>query len=236
LTGQAEQKKPRNIQLTERDLHTMRWIGEQYAARLDQIQRILGKQSSGELDTPGMLSESAARVWLNRMKEVKAIDQALLFHAQPRYIWLTSYGLDLVGLDFKPLVPKPSTLHHCYQCGQIRLFLAKQRPAWTWKSERYLRSEHAQAAREVKGRRKLPDVPDAELTTPNGVVAVEAELTDKEASRLYTILRSRANTYYTTWYFCSREAKAAVEAGREMLREDEQARIIIYDLPNDNDL
>jgi hypothetical protein len=87
-----EIKKPRRVELTERDLTTLSFIGEQYAARLDQIQRLLGSQAGPGAQTPGMLSESAARVWVSRMKAIEAIEMEKPYRAQPGYL-ISGYGL-----------------------------------------------------------------------------------------------------------------------------------------------
>lgn len=149
------QKKPRRVELTERDLKTLGWIGEQYAAGIDQLQRVLGSQAGPGAETPGLLSKSATRVWVTRMKAVQALEQGKPFSALPSFVWLTRQGLELAGLDFKPLTPKPTTLHHLYQCNQVRLFLAARRAGEPWRSERYLRRDHAQATRQQSSATRL---------------------------------------------------------------------------------
>src|SRR5262249_37333145 len=92
---QTDPTKPDRVELTERDLQTLCFIGEQYAARLDQIQRLLGSQAGPGAQTPGMLSESAARVWVSRMKAIEAIEMEKPYRAQPGYLWLRPAGLRL---------------------------------------------------------------------------------------------------------------------------------------------
>jgi hypothetical protein len=225
---QSVTKKPRRVELTERDLTTLSFIGEQYAARLDQIQRLLGSQAGPGAQTPGILSESAARVWVSRMKAIDAVEMEKPYRAQPSYLWLRPAGLRLVELDFKYLKPAISTLNHLYWCNQVRLFLAERRPHDVWQSERFLRREHAQATKE---KRPNPDLPDAHLLTQRGPLAIEVELTDKHQVRLNEVVKKRANTYYTTWYFCGSETRRLVERARLALPQDLQERIQIYDLP-----
>ncbi len=225
---QSVAKKPRRVELTERDLTTLCFIGEQYAARLDQIQRLLGSQAGPGAQTPGMLSESAARVWVSRMKAIEAIEMEKPYRAQPSYLWLRPVGLRLVELDFKYLKPAISTLNHLYWCNQVRLFLAERRPHDVWQSERFLRREHAQATLE---KRPNPDLPDAHLLTQRGPLAIEVELTDKHQVRLNEVVKKRATTYYTTWYFCGVETRRLVERARLALPQELQQRIQVYDLP-----
>jgi hypothetical protein len=224
----AEKKEQRRVQLTKRDLSVLLFIGEQYVIRFDQLQRLLGKQAGLGLQTPGMLSESAARVWVARMKAIKAIEQEKPYRAQPAYIWLTRAGLRLAHLDFKPLRPATSTLNHLYWCNQARLFMEARRPGEVWVSERRLRSEQAQAIRQRRGRQ--PETPDAHLLTQKGTIAIEIEISDKQAARLVELLRRRATEYYTVWYFCSNETQKRVESAKKELISEIRERIQIYSL------
>jgi hypothetical protein len=225
-----EAKKLRRVELTECDLQTLCFIGEQYAARLDQIQRLLGSQAGPRAQTPGMFSESAARVWVSRMKAIEAVEMEKPYRAQPGYLWLRSVSLRLVELDFQYLKLAVSTLGHLYWCNQVRLFLAERRPHDVWRSERFLRREHAQATKE---KRPNPDLPDAHLFTQRGPLAIEVELTDKHQVRLNEVVKKWANAYYTTWYFCSAETRRLVECACAELSQELQQRIQVYDLPQE---
>ena len=44
------------IRLTDRDLWALRWIGEQYAVRMDQLRRLLGSRPGGECQVVGCRS------------------------------------------------------------------------------------------------------------------------------------------------------------------------------------
>jgi hypothetical protein len=61
-----------------------------------------------------------------------------------------------------------------------------------WRSERYLRREHAQATKE---KRPNPDLPDAHLLTQRGPLAIEVELTDKHHVRLNEVIKKRVTAY-----------------------------------------
>jgi hypothetical protein len=225
---QQEKKAPRRVELTERDLYALRWIGEQYAVAFNQLQRILGSQAGAGVQTPGILSESAARVWLTRMKALDVIESAKPFRALPTFVWLRPAGLRLAGLDFKHLKPALTTLNHLYWCNQARLYMAAKRPTDVWVSERQLRSE--QAAQAAKNQRRRPELPDAHLVTQKGKIAIEIELTDKQAARLLGLVRRRAIEYYTVWYFCTLQTKGRVEAAKKELAADVRERVQIYDI------
>src|SRR5262249_55194921 len=153
----------------------LRWIGEQTAARADQVACLLAQQAGPGAQTPGQLSENATYAWRTRMKALGALKEAQSFHHEPSYLWLTGKGLHLVGLAYQPLEPALSSLKHLYWCNEVRLFIAARRPEARWISERTLRSEHAQ---ESRAKRQAPDIPDALVETKSGMVAVEVELTE----------------------------------------------------------
>lgn len=228
MREQKEEKKTHRVELTQRDLDTLRWIGEQYAVRLDQLQRILGAQPGGETQIPGQLSESATRVWLTRMKLLDALDMEKPFRAIPAFVWLRPAGLRLVELEYKYLKPAVTTLNHHYWCNEVRLFLAVRRKEEPWKSERQLRTEHAQAS--ANKSHHLPDLPDAELLTAKGALAVEVELSEKQAIRLNDVIYRRIAQYYTTWYFCTPQTAPGVEAVRQKLEPWQRDRIQLYSL------
>ena len=227
-----EERQPRRVELTERDLIVLKWIGEQYAVGLDQVARLLGARAGAGAATPGKLSESATRVWLQRMVAVGAVEQDKPFRAMPVFTWLTTSGLHLVNLDFKATRPKPSTLNHLYWCSQARLYLAARRPGDVWRSERYLRRDHAQAQAQAgkERRHKIPDLPDAHLITQRGPIAIEVELTDKQQIRADRLVSMRATEYYTVWYFCSPATEPIITRSRDKLPESSKARIAIYSL------
>ncbi len=207
---QQPEEKPRRrrVELTPRDLDTLRWVGEQGVVRADQLQKLLARQAGAGIQNPSVLSDRATRVWRQRMREIGAIGEAKVYHREPPYLWLTSAGMQVAGLDLKATKPAPSTLHHLYWCNQVRLMIEAQRPGDRWISERQLRREHGQATRE---RRTAPDLPDAHVVTPRGIIAIEVELSPKQSNRLLALLRSRTSKYYTVWYFVSGETKGLVE-------------------------
>src|SRR5947209_20516489 len=96
-TGQKEAQVARpqrqaQVQLTARDLEILRWIGEQCAARADQVACLLARHAGSGLQIPGQLSESATRVWRTRMKRIGAIGEVRGFYNEPSYVWLTTRG------------------------------------------------------------------------------------------------------------------------------------------------
>ena len=115
------------VRLTERDLWALRWIGEQYAVRMDQLSGLLGSQPGGETSVAGVLSERRTRRVVERWRQARLVETRKILYAEPGWVWLTRAGLRAVGLEVKYLAPRPMWLNHIYWCGQVRRML-RSRP------------------------------------------------------------------------------------------------------------
>lgn len=221
--GRRRKRSDRGPRLTERDLLALRIIGEQYALRFDQLQVLLGQHAKAETLAPGVLSESATRHTIDRWELAELVMCKKILADQPGFCWLSKAGMYAAGLPFRQFEPSPSQLGHIYWCAQARLFLARQRPEWSWRSERWLRAELDQRIKSVK-------LPDALLQTEQGEVAIEIELTRKEMLKLTEVLRDRSMVYAQTWYFAPLEVAPAIEAARAQLESEYQPRVRVFNL------
>lgn len=216
--------------LTERDLLALKWVGEQYALRLDQLQILLGRYSS-KSNHPGVTVDSttawySARKWMDL-----GLAQAEKFLTKtPTWIWLTPSGLRAVGLSFAPYTPSVEALEHIYWCGQARLYISKRRPTDHWRSERYLRQQLGGVGR-GRGPR-IGRIPDAALEKANGeCIAIEIELSGKNRLRLAQLLCETVSKYATAWYFVTPRARVALEAAFALVEDVSVVRrIVLYDL------
>src|SRR5437588_4408351 len=149
-----------DARLGQRDLEALRWVGEQYACRLDQLQVLLGL-----LGGRGALSASAARSVVSRWETLGMAARGSFIAGEPWWGWLTRRGLRQAGLAFRVVEPKPWTLPHIAAVNRVRLFVEPRRPGARWRPERELR-----AAGDGTG----APVPDAEIHDAGGnVIAVE---------------------------------------------------------------
>ncbi|HEU5380728.1 MAG TPA: hypothetical protein VFV38_35340 [Ktedonobacteraceae bacterium] len=160
--------------LTPRDLAILRWMGEQYALRFDQIQRLLARFSPEATRTPGRVSESTARHTIDRWELAGLVVYRKILADEPGYCWLTPAGLRTIGLPFRALTPQPYSFPHIFQCAQARMRLTEQYPGWSWRSERWLRTEldqriktnpHAQTS---AGRQKYQPATSQSAPQPGG--------------------------------------------------------------------
>ena len=86
--------------MTERDVFALRWIGQQYAVRLDQLQQLLGQRPGHGAVHEGVISESATRDVVTRWRKAGWVCMERLRANQPPWIWLTRKGIHKVDLSY----------------------------------------------------------------------------------------------------------------------------------------
>ena len=210
--------------LTERDLLALRLIGEQYALRFDQLQTLLGHHAKAHTKHAGMLSASATKHALDRWQHAGLVQSKKLLADLPAFCWLTREGLYAASLPFHSLEPSPTQLHHIGWVAQARLHFASQHPEWSWTSERWLRVQLDQKGKSLK-------LPDALLHLPDDRrIALEVELTHKNATTLEQIIKDRVLVYDHTWYFATTRAQTALHTAIDQLDDHDQQRVTIYPL------
>jgi hypothetical protein len=228
-------RKPRSDsgpRLTERDRKALAWIGQQYAARLDQLQVLLARL--GESDDyarkpkeEGILTEKRTMYLVKRWEQLGLACSGWFLHGDPPWIWLSMEGLRAVRHEIGELrrfEPTPGGLSHLFFCNRARLFVEERKPDGIWQSERQLRAGH-------KPEQVQSHLPDGLLILPNGhVVAVEIELSVKGYARLEKILRALASQYQTVWYFCTGRSGSVIKKALETLPESFRRKILIYSL------
>ncbi len=156
----------------------------------------------------------------------------------PGWCWLTRDGMTATGLGFPALRPSLGRLAHIRAVLAARLWLTGT-PAWAggqawWHSERRLRADQPAAGR--RGH-----VPDAEIHWPSitgspyagQVWAVEVELTPKPMARTVRIMGGLLNPmrYAQVIYLTAPPAGPVVTRAAAALREEDQARVTVRDLP-----
>lgn len=223
-TQQRKKRRDTGTRLTERDLLALRIMGEQYAIRFDQLQALLGKYPKAETKETGILSDSATRHAVTRWEAAGLVESKKILADAPSFHWLTTEGLHAVNLPFRRFTPKASQLNHIYWAAQARLYFVFSHPNWQWQSERWLRQGLDQKVKAVK-------LPDAMLQLEDSrVIAIELELTLKNAKTLQQIIQDRAMTYGQTWYFASKATEKGLNSAVQHIDEIYQQRIKVYSL------
>src|SRR5512140_2923975 len=98
--GRRQRHDAGTTKFGSRDQLALTWIGQQYAIRLDQLQRLLGQQPGRGATHPDQISESAARDVVRRWHRAGWIQWKGLRQGEPPWIWPTRRGLQMVGLPY----------------------------------------------------------------------------------------------------------------------------------------
>jgi hypothetical protein len=164
-----------------RDVMLLGWLGEQYAARADQIEVLLGCGP-----------RSVQRVLL-RLRDAGLVSTHRLLVGEPAWVTPTRAGLTACGAQFKVWQPKVGQLFHVAAVNEIRLHVQARSPSSEWVPERVL----------ARDRRPGEHLPDAMVITGSQRVAIEAELTVKSDRRVRAILDELTTRFDMVLYFCT---------------------------------
>jgi hypothetical protein len=187
---------------TARDLIALRWITEQYTARLDVAAVVLGRLSPVGARTPGRLGPRTLRQRLERWEQAGwTIRRRLLGHT---WIVPTTAGIRLTGLELDPWEPNAARLTHHHAVALVRLAREPAPGQAGWICERELWRRRGKASWHLADG-ALP-VPVPTLWQARGIgeafELVEAELHEK--ARRHTLAAFKTLppataqvTYYT---------------------------------------
>ncbi|MBW3614418.1 MAG: hypothetical protein KY439_03800 [Actinobacteria bacterium] len=189
------------VQITDRDIDVVGWIGDQYAVRLDVIRWLLGGA------TP--LSESRTRAVVARWQRAGLVESRRFFAGQPAFVWPTRGGLRLVRPGWRHRRPTVALLAHHHAVAQVRLHIESRGQGTDWVCERTLYRQRLAPGAHVA---------DGTFVSRRGpITAVEVELTVKGADRLRDIVRDLTLDHEAVLYVVgdagvARAVSAAVHA------------------------
>lgn len=217
----ADKGTPR---LTNRDLVTLTWIGEQYTVRFDTIQKLLGRlagEGTYEVHEEGKIAERNVRRVIHRWEILGLAKTQKILFDEPSWVWLTSKGLRDMGFSYRLYTPSPVSLNHFHLINELRFRLEdRYGERITWKSERALRAELEDFSAEERKRHHLTD---ADVTLDGTHIAIEVELTQKSSRRVEGIIRQLAHEYPAIWYFVNNTTESVVK--RSMGQYEKKIRV-----------
>jgi len=182
--------------LRRRDLDVLSWVGEQYGARVDQLEVLL---DCGP--------RTVQRV-IGRLRDSRLITTRRLLVGEPAWVIPTRAGLRAAGHGFVVWQPRIGLLAHVAAVNDVRLHVHARSPESEWVPERQL-------ARERQAGEHLPD---GVVITEGRRVAIEVELTVKSRRRAQAILDELAGSFDAVLYFCApgphRQLTQLAETGR----------------------
>jgi hypothetical protein len=182
--------------LRRRDLDLLAWLGEQYGARVDQLETLLGCGP-----------RTVQRV-VGRLRDVGLVTTRRLLVGEPAWVIPTGAGLRAADLSFGMWQPRIGLLAHVAAVNDVRLHVQARAPLSEWVPERLL----------VRERQAGQHLPDGVVLTDGQRVAIEVELTVKSQRRATAILDELTGRYDTVLYFCAagphRQLTQLAETGR----------------------
>jgi hypothetical protein len=241
-----QQKKPqvrkvrcdRGIRLlTVRDVWVLRWVLDQYAVRVDQVQQLLSRQPANRNKlSPGSggITDSGVLQVIARWREAPAwVEYERIHSYAPGWIWLTTLGERLLESPYTRHNIRESRLQHRYYINAVRLDIERRHPEYRWVSERSLLSQFS-----WRGWNEVPPhLPDGEIwIQPDRAVGVEVELSPKEDREVDNLLMELLARYWAVWYFVSdhdpvvSQAWRVVVQARRRLAQSLQRRVQIIPL------
>lgn len=202
-------------------MHILSWVGEQYAIRFDHLQKLAGNLSHHpQAVTANGLNYNATYRIVTRWVKAGLVERTKIFAKDPLWVWLTTAGLNAVGLDNTYRHPAISRLAHIHAVNAVRLRVEER----VGDKARWICEREANAFRKVQ--RKKHKV-DGELEYRDGVtVAIEVELTQKRRTRLNAVLRELKHDYDTVWYFATNDCYQAIKNAIGKVPDHEETFIL----------
>jgi hypothetical protein len=184
---------------TARDLAALRFVGEQYAARLDVLAVVLGRLSPAIVRDAGRLGDRTVRQRVERWEAAGwAERRRLLGHT---WVLATRAGLRLAGLELDPWTPALDRLAHHHAAAIVRLAREPMPGQGGWVCERELWRRRGKASwHMVDGALPAP-VPTGWQGISEAWELVEVELTQKARPRMVAALKTRPPHTATVTYY-----------------------------------
>jgi hypothetical protein len=182
--------------LRTRDLEVVGWLAEQYAARVDQLEILLG------------CAPRTVQRTLARLRDARLILTRRVLVGEPAWVIPTSAGLRVNEHRFALWTPRIGLLAHVAAVNDVRLHIGQRSPSSEWVCERLLARE----------RQHGEHLPDALVLTEGRRVAIEVELTVKSQRRITAILDELVGRFDAVLYYCApaphRQLSKLADSGR----------------------
>jgi hypothetical protein len=184
---------------TARDLAALRFVGEQYAVRVDVAALLLSRLSAAGPRAAGQLSRRQVREQLGRWERAGwAERRRLLGHT---WVTPTRAGLRLAGLPFDPWTPALDRLEHHHATAVVRLAREPMPGQGGWVCERELWRRRGRASWHLADGALPVSVPADWQGIDQAWELIEVELTQKARPRVVAALKTRPpHTARITYY------------------------------------
>jgi hypothetical protein len=167
--------------LRRRDLEVVGWLAEQYGARADQLETLMGAG-------PRTVQRTVAR-----LRDAGLVRTQRVLVDEPAWVLPTGAGMTACSSGFGVWRPRIGLLSHVAAVNDVRLHVQGRAPSTEWVPERVL----------ARDRRAGEHLPDGVAITEGRRVAIEVELTVKSRRRVTVILDELVGRYDAVLYFCA---------------------------------
>ena len=167
--------------LRRRDIEVLDWLAEQYAARIDHLEVLLGAG-------PRTVQRTLAR-----LRAAGLIRTQRVLVGEPAWVLPTAAGMSACNSGFGVWRPRIGLLNHVATVNDVRLHIQGRAPSTEWIPERVL----------ARDRQAGEHLPDGIAITDDRRVAIEAELTLKSRRRITANLDDLNARYDAVLYFCA---------------------------------
>jgi hypothetical protein len=195
---------------TARDLAALRFVGEQYAVRVDVAALLLTRLSTAGPQAAGQLSRRQVREQLGRWERAAwAERRRLLGHT---WVLPTRAGLRLAGLEFDPWTPALDRLAHHHAVAVVRLAREPVPGRGGWVCERTLWRRRGKASWHLADAALPAAVPAGWQGIDQAWELIEVELTQKARPRVLAALKTRPPHTAHITYYVPAQLHAAISA------------------------
>jgi len=182
--------------LRRRDIEVLGWVAEQYGARVDQLEVLMGA------------GPRTVQRTVRRLREAGLVRTERVLVGEPAWVLPTAAGMAACSSGFCPWRPRIGLLAHVAATNDVRLHVQDRAPSTEWVPERTL----------VRDRQAGKHLPDGVAITEGRRVAIEVELTAKSRRRVTAILDELTGRFDAVLYFCAagphRQLTDLAESGR----------------------
>jgi hypothetical protein len=196
--------------VTARDVAALRFVGEQYAVRLDVLAVLLGRLSPGEPRNGAVLGERTLRRRLGRWEQAGwVVRRRMLGHT---WVLPARIGLWLAGLEFDCWDPSPPRLAHHHAVAVVRLHREPVPGQGGWVCERELWRRRGKARWHLADGALPAPVPAGWQGISEAWELVEVELHQKARPRVVAAIKTRAPHTARITYYVPAELHASLSA------------------------
>jgi hypothetical protein len=167
--------------LRRRDLEVVGWLAEQYGARVDHLEVLLGA------------GPRTVQRTVTRLRAAGLVTTRRVLVDEPAWVLPTGAGMAACSSGFGVWRPRIGSLSHVAAVNDVRLHVQGRAPSTEWVPERVL------------ARDRLPGehLCDGVAIVDGRRVAIEVELTVKSRRRITAILDELAVRFDAVLYFCA---------------------------------